>query len=87
MRARWWRWRTRQRWSAVSRGAGLYEIQFEDWEAAYPLGLELVRGDHVASLPLSNPSTTVRLEGLAYERRRLRAELLLVCAGIRAAAT
>ena len=73
--ARWWRWRGDRRWSVLDRGEGRSEIQFEDWDPAYPLALELVRGCHVAVIPLTGPRTTFSLDGLAYELRRPRAEL------------
>ncbi|MEO6808196.1 MAG: hypothetical protein ABI353_03685 [Isosphaeraceae bacterium] len=65
----WWRWRANRRWGMVARGQGQYEVQFDDWDARHRLALEVVRGGHVASLPLTAPRTTLRLEGLAYERR------------------
>ncbi len=43
--ARWWQWRGRRKWSLLSRGEGRYSIQFEDWDATYPLALEVVRGE------------------------------------------
>jgi hypothetical protein len=73
--ARWWHWRCRRRWMVVPRAPGRYEIQFEDWDATYPLGLEIQRGEHVASLPITAPRSTLQMDGLAYERRRLRADL------------
>jgi hypothetical protein len=68
--ARWWRWRSRRSWSVLSRAEGRFEVQFDDWEIGYPLALELARGDHVASLPLTSPRTQVGLSDLVYERRR-----------------
>jgi peptidoglycan/xylan/chitin deacetylase (PgdA/CDA1 family) len=76
--ARWWRWRMERRWSLTAKSAGQVEVQFEDWDAAYSLCLEIVRGDHVASLPLSASRTTVRTDQLAFERRRPAAERLRV---------
>jgi peptidoglycan/xylan/chitin deacetylase (PgdA/CDA1 family) len=70
--ARWWRWRSRRRWAVVPRGAGRFEVQFDDWDPAYPLALEVVRGGHVASLPVTGPRLPLRLDGLAYERCRIR---------------
>jgi hypothetical protein len=73
--ARWWRWRAGRRWSIVPRGDEFYEVQFDDWESRYPLAMELVRGNHVAVIPLKGPRTPFPLRGLAYERRETRAHL------------
>lgn len=67
--ARWWRWRASRRWLAISRGPGRVEIQFEDWDAEYPLALEVQQGDFRCLLPLSDPKTVLNLDDLAYERR------------------
>jgi hypothetical protein len=67
--ALWWRWRSERRWSVEPRGAGRFEVQFEDWCGARPLALEVVRGRHVASVPLRGPRTALRLDELAYELR------------------
>ena len=73
--ARWWRWRNARQWSVVSKGEGRFEVQFDDWQTAYPLALEVVRGRHVATLPLTGPRTALRLADLASERRETRADL------------
>lgn len=73
--ARWWRWRAGRAWSLVARDEGRYEVQFDDWDGGYPLALEMVRGRHVSSIPLSSPVTTVRTGDLAYERREARFDL------------
>jgi hypothetical protein len=73
--ARWWRWRGERRWSVIPKAEGRLEVQFDDWDAAYPLGLEVHRGRHVACVPVVGPRTTLRLEDLAYERRGARPEL------------
>lgn len=73
--ALWWRWRSSRRWSVVSRMDGRHEVRFDNWEHEYPLGLEIVRDRHVASIPLHESRTTLRLEDLAYELRPARAEL------------
>jgi hypothetical protein len=67
--ALWWRWRDRRRWSIVPRADGNFEVQFEDWSGDFPIALEVVRGRHVASVPLRGPRTALRLEDLAYELR------------------
>jgi hypothetical protein len=73
--ARWWRWRGGRRWSVVPKGGARFEVQLDDWDPAYPLALEVVRGAHVASVPLTGPRVPLRLDGLAYERLRPPAEL------------
>jgi hypothetical protein len=73
--ARWWRWRSSRRWSILPRGDERFEVQFDDWEKRYPLALELVRGDHVAVIPLNGPRTAFSLRGLAYVHRETRAHL------------
>lgn len=73
--AHWWRWRDARRWSLLPRAGGRYEVQFEDWCPAYPPALEVVRGSHVATVPLHAPRTAVCLADLAYERRSAPAEV------------
>lgn len=73
--ARWWRWRGERRWSVVPRGEDGFEVQFEEWDPSYPMALEIVRGQHVAAIPLNGPRTTFARQGLAYERREARADL------------
>jgi hypothetical protein len=73
--ARWWRWRAGRRWALVPRAEGRYEIQFDDWDATFPLGLEIVRGRHVSTIPVTGPRMPLRLEDLAYERRDVRDDL------------
>jgi hypothetical protein len=70
--AEWWHWRDGQRWSLIARADGRFEVQFEEWRPEFPLALEVVRGQHVSSLPIRGPRTTLRLEDLAYERRDVR---------------
>ena len=67
--ARWWAWRDSLRWSLVPRADRRFEVQLEEWSPDYPLGLEIVRGRHVGSLPIRGSRTPLRLEDLAYERR------------------
>ena len=73
--ARWWRWRGERRWSVVPRAEGRFEVQFEEWDPSYPLALEVIRGQHVAVIPLIGPRTAFARQGLAYERREPRAHL------------
>ncbi|WP_165073685.1 polysaccharide deacetylase family protein [Paludisphaera rhizosphaerae] len=67
--ARWWRWRASRKWLAISRGAGRVEIQFEDWNADYPLAVEIQKGSFRCLLPITGPRTLLDLDSLAYERR------------------
>jgi hypothetical protein len=73
--AHWWRWRLDRRWSVVIKPEGGFEVQFEDWDPAYPLALEILRGQHVAAIPLVEPKTVFSAQSLAYEQRTDRAEL------------
>jgi hypothetical protein len=67
--ARWWHWRDARRWSLVPKAEGRYEVQFDEWRPEFPLGLEIVRGQHVGAVPIRSSRTVLRLEDLAYERR------------------
>lgn len=71
----WWAWRGRRRWSVTARGSGRVEVAFEDWSDSYPLTLEIVRGSHVASLPMVRPRGTLQLDGLSFERATARVDL------------
>jgi len=73
--ARWWRWRAARQWSVVPKGPGRFEVQFDEWDARYPLALEVHRGEHVACLPVTGPCLPLSLDGLAYERRPARPDL------------
>ncbi len=70
--ARWWRWRSKRRWSLAPRADGGFSVQFEDWDSRYPLSMEIARGEHVATLAVNGPSQKLRLDALAYERREVR---------------
>lgn len=72
--AHWWRWRSERSWSIVTKPEGRLEVQFDDWQTDYPLGLEVHRGKHVASFPVHGPRVPLRLEDLAYERREPRVD-------------
>lgn len=67
--ARWWVWRAQRRWSIVGKGPGLIEVQLDHWDSAYPLGLEIQRGEHIARIPITSPRQSIRLDHLAFERR------------------
>lgn len=66
--ASWWRWRSERRWSVIPKGAGRFEVQFEEWDARHPLALEIHRPGRVASVPVVGPCVPLELDGLAYER-------------------
>ncbi len=72
--ADWWLWRGVQRWELVDRDEGRFEIRCEDWDRHYPLALEIVRGEHVASMPLTRPRVSFAMSDLAYQRRRTRVD-------------
>ena len=72
--AAWWRWRTSRCWSVVERGRGWVDVVFDDWDPRYPLAIELARPNHIAALPIEGGLTPVPLDGLVYERRRVRAD-------------
>ncbi len=72
--ADWWLWRTERKWELVDRDEGHLEVRCEDWDRRYPLVLEIVRGEHVASMPLSGPRQAFRMSNLAYQRRRNRVD-------------
>ncbi len=65
----WWRWRLARSWSLIPKGEGAYQVQMEEWDARYPLGLEIVRGRHVAHVPLRDSVTALDPRDLAYELR------------------
>jgi hypothetical protein len=73
--ARWWAWRAERRWALVPRGEGRFEVQFREWDARHPLALEIVRGGHVAAIPILGPRTPFAPGALAFERRRPRVDL------------
>lgn len=72
--ARWWRVRGALRWAVVPRGEGRYEVQFDDWDSSYPLALEVVRGAHVASIPVPGPRMPLNLGSFVFERRAARVD-------------
>lgn len=72
--ATWWRKRNALRWSLIRLEAGTYEIRFDTWDSSYPIGLEIVRGEHAARVPIANRRTPLRLDRLAYERRARRSD-------------
>jgi hypothetical protein len=65
--ARWWRWRLARDWSLWPEADGSFRLRFEDWDARYPLAVEVIRGRHVARIPVSGPGVTIDPHGLEYE--------------------
>ena len=72
--ARWWRYRLDRRWSVTLAGDGRLTIRVDRADPGYPLAVEIVRGDHVATVPLVAPATCLARSGLAYERRVVRCD-------------
>jgi hypothetical protein len=69
--ARWWKWRNSRGWSLVPRGDRAYELQLDEWDARYSLGLEIYREKHVALMSIESSTCPIRLAELAYERRAI----------------
>lgn len=69
--ARWWRWRGEQRWSLDVDETGGMTVRVDGPAPGlrYPLALEIVRGHHVATVPITAPSLRFRREALVFERR------------------
>jgi hypothetical protein len=67
--AEWWRWRLGRSWSLVPKGDFGYQLQLEDWDARFPLGVEILRGRHSALMPVTGPVTPIDVRELAYEHR------------------
>ncbi len=72
--AAWWRRRSSLKWSLIRLESGAYEVRFSTWDSSDPIGLEIVRGEHVARAPIANRRVPLRLDRLAYERRARRAD-------------
>jgi hypothetical protein len=66
---RWWRWRAELTWSVIARDEGVVELLFDDWEDRHPLAIELVQGDHVATVPITEARLPLRTQELVFERR------------------
>lgn len=67
--ATWWRWRQERRWMVVPKEGNRFEVQFDEWDAEHPLGLEIFRGRFQCSIPVTGPRLSVRLDDLVYERQ------------------
>jgi hypothetical protein len=67
--ADWWRWRLARTWSLRPRAEGTFQLRFEEWDARYPLAVEVARGRHVARIPVTGPAVTIDPTDLAYELR------------------
>lgn len=74
--ASWWRWRHSRRWSleAVGDEPDRYEVRFAQEDRPWPLALEIVRGEHVAMVPVTGPRTILNLRHLGYQRPATRAD-------------
>jgi hypothetical protein len=66
--AQWWRWRGERRWLAIWRGDQRLEIEIDQWDSQYSLGLDIQRGRFRCLLPVTGPRIQLRLDDLAYER-------------------
>jgi hypothetical protein len=66
--ASWWRWRASRRWTVRRRDATRVEIQFDEWDDAYPLGLEIRVGRFSSLIPATAARQVLRLDDLAFER-------------------
>ncbi len=67
--ARWWRWRAERRWLVIPRDDQRLEIHFDEWDALYPLALEIHRGRFVCAVPAYGPRISLSLTDLVYARR------------------
>jgi hypothetical protein len=67
--AEWWHWRSSRKFMVLPMGPGGFEIQFEEWDSAYPLSIEIDRGDFHGVLPLTKARTFVRTDDLVFERK------------------
>jgi hypothetical protein len=75
--ARWWRWRCSRKYLVLHREGNRFEVQFDEWDAVYPLAVEIQRGSFSCSLPLAGSRTLIEVDELVYERREVpRAPLL-----------
>jgi hypothetical protein len=73
--ADWWRWRLARQWT-VTKGPGpRLDVRFADRDTTYTPALEIVRETHTATIPATTEHFVVDLDSLAFERRRLRADL------------
>lgn len=72
--ANWWRWRDTLRWSVIPTGDGGAEVRFQNLDRTFTPALEIVRGRHVASLPVRSDRLRLPPDGLAFERRRVRVD-------------
>ncbi len=66
---RWWRWRLARSWSLWPQGDESFQLRFDEWDARYPLAVEVFRDRHVAYVPVSGPSITFARADLHFEPR------------------
>lgn len=67
--AGWWCWRQDRRWMVVPKEDNRFEVQFDEWDPEYPLGLEIFRGRFHCAIPVTGPRMLLRLDDFAYERQ------------------
>ncbi len=67
--AEWWKWRMDCSWSLMHKGDQSYQLQVEDWDARYPLALEVIRDRQAAIIPIENATSTISLDALEFERK------------------
>lgn len=67
--ARWWLWRATRRFLVVARSDRRVEVQFDEWDQAYEVALEIQRGRFACRLPVRKPCMELSLDDLVFERR------------------
>ena len=72
--ARWWLWRNDRQWSVHVAADDRLVIRFDKVGQRYPLAVEVVRGDHVATVPVTTPSVRFARSSLIFERKTVRVD-------------
>ena len=70
--AAWWKFRAEQTWSLHERVDGTLELIRDQDSELHRLGLEIRRGDGVATLPISGTRVLIAPDRLNFRRKRLR---------------
>ena len=70
--ARWWTWRLDRKWSVLLGDDDRISIQFDEVDPKFPLAVEVVRGDHVATVPIQSSTLRFPRSALVYEKRNVR---------------
>jgi hypothetical protein len=65
----WWRWRLSRNWSLRVHAEGGFELGFDEWDARYPLAVEVLKGRHVARFPVVEQEMRMDQDRLVYEVR------------------